>query len=329
MSRFIKKISIFIFIFTLIYFPLYYFSNSYHVRDLSIYQFLVKQNKIKTGKPYENIILGDSRALAINFFPDTPVGDVYNYSFANAGGMYPYVYFFKKYLQVQDKPEKILWSFIPLMLTDQWEIFKTPPPVKSAELFRSSKLYSVFDMIIPAANNIFYKYPQTTGSLLYRKVSIDAASILKYFAQPYRVDDNEKMLNKATGGLLYSLDRQWQYTPDNYLENVKFNISDRSILFIQQFLNLAKKHSIKVYLFNMPIPDTISQKRKDSGFYTKYLNCMTELEQKYPETLFIYREVLSYPDSYFSDGSHLNSTGAHWFQNNDYGRIKIWVDHSD
>jgi len=180
-------------------------------------------------------------------------------------------------------------------------------------------------MIIPEAKNIFYEYPETTAHLLNRKLSIDTISVLKYLTQPYRADDNEKMMNRETGGLLYSLDRQWVYTPDNFLENVKLNVSDQAVKFIQQFLDLAKKNAIKVYLFNMPIPDPVYEQRKVAGFYPKYFSIMARLKEEYPQTLFIYKKILSYESSYFSDGSHLNSAGAYCFQGNDYRSILKWV----
>ncbi len=321
MIFFVKKIITFVFVFILIYAPLCYLSDSYHSRDLSIYQLLKKKEKIKTGRSYQSVILGDSRALAVNFYPKKNMNNIYNYSFANSGGMYPYVYFLENYLKHQEKPRQILWSFIPLMLTDTWEIFKTPAPDSSAELYRSSKLISMLDMISFRKNSVFYLYPETTKKIIKNKMFINPSSIRKYFSEPYDIQNNKDLYNEITGGLIYSRNVQWEYTENNYLENIELNISDMAIGFIEDFLELARKNNIKVYLFNMPIPDKIYKKRMVGGFYTKYFKIIDKIRKKYPETLFVYGTILSYGSSNFIDGSHLNSSGANYFQDNDYPKI--------
>jgi len=320
----LKKISIFVIIFIMIYVLLYYFSNSYHERELSIYQLMKKNEKIKTSPAYETIILGDSRALAVNFHAEEKE-DIYNYSFANSGGMYPYVYFLKNYLKHQEKPKQILWSFIPLMLTDTWEIFKISPSGNSAEVYRASKLFSITDMISLEKNSIFYQYPRVSRSLIEKKLYIDAVSIGKYFSESYDIENNKQLFNQKTGGLLYSKDVSWRYNKNTYLETTEFNISDQEINFVEKFLKIAKNNNIKIYLFNMPIPETIYKKREEKLFYEKYFSVMDALKEKYPETLFIYKKIIAYRGSFFIDGSHLNSPGAHYFQNHDYGEIMAWI----
>jgi len=305
---------------------IHFFSDKYYEREITAYVLSEKEKKLKSGSKYDDIVLGDSRTLAINYCCQNESNEIYNYSFPNVGGIYQYVYFLQKYLRTQPKPKKILWSFIPLQLTDHWEIFKNPSPSwKSDMIYRSSKLYSVTDIIKPDKDNIFYRHPDTTKNLLYRKLFIDFSSVIKYFIEDDYKKKRESLFNKKTGGLIFAIEKKWTYDSSNELEQIEFNISERSVDFIKQFLELSKQNSIKVFLFNMPIPDTIYRHRIANAFYKKYFDTINQIKQLYPDTFFVYDRVLSYDDSFFCDGSHMNYIGAKYFQSTDYPKIVEWI----
>lgn len=323
------KTIVFILIFTLIYAVLLNISEKYYGRDLSIYQFDQKASRLRHGSATDTIILGDSRALAINFIEQKQSqqeeGNIYNYAFSNAGGMYPYPYFLKKYLRHQPAPGTIIWSFIPLMLTDEWDIFEKNPAFGSSEFYRSSRLYDLRDMLKPVNNNPFIHHPATTREVIYNKFSVRYEPIKKYFTEPYDVRVNEDLFNNETGGLLFSRQHTWNYTEENYLEKMPLQISENSEIFIKTFLELAQAKNIKVYLINMPIPAKIHEKRKISGFYQKYFDYMSNIQSRFADTLHVYDKILSYDEIYFIDESHLNEPGAAIFQNIDYPEFLEWV----
>jgi len=181
-------------------------------------------------------------------------------------------------------------------------------------------------MINPYEDNIFLLYSDTTKSLLCRKLFLDFSAVIKYFLEDDFKKRRESLFNRKTGGLIFSIDKKWTYDSSNDLEHIEFKISETSVDFIMQFLKLSKQNSIKVFLFNMPIPDTIYQHRIANGFYNKYFDTINRIKKSYPDTLFVYDKVLSYDDSYFCDGSHLNYIGAKHFQSIDYPKIIKWMD---
>lgn len=299
-------------------------ADSYKNRDISIHQYQVKVKQKFDKRVFGNIILGDSRALAINY-SNNKSPDIYNYSFSNAGGLYPYPYFLKKYLQKNAPPKRIIWSFIPLMLTDEWEIFQDDIAQRNSELERAAFLYDVVDMVNPFHQNVFWQNPLTSEAILKKKIDINYKYLKSYVTENFDPHQNQKLFNEETGGVIFAETARWKYDPDNYLENVPLEISSNASRFIEQFMDIAKKNAIRVYLFNMPIPTPIYQKRSNQGFYDKYFAFVNRLKEEYPDNLFINTNILHYSESLFLDESHLNIWGAEYFQQNDYPDILGWV----
>lgn len=298
----------------------------YYERDLSIYQFARKMERLHKGHADSTVIIGDSRALAIDFLDPATGPRSYNYAFSNAGGMYPYPYFLDILLDHQPPPEHIIWSFIPLMLTNAWDIFKEQPAPGASEFYRSARLYQFEDIIRPSLDNLFIHYREATKNILKAKFSITYEALRNYFEE----SDNQHMLrdlfNEETGGLIFSRQHRWQYTPENYLETIPFSISQNAEIFIRMFLRKAQQVQAKVYLLNMPIPEAIHSRRLKEGFYERYFTFMKSLRHEFPETLFIYDQLVAYPDDFFIDGSHLNEAGVKQFQKQDYPEFLAWLE---
>lgn len=323
MFRYFKLVMFSVF-FLVIYIVFLNVADSYKLRDLSIYQFRKKIEQYFEHKTYNTIILGDSRALAINYAAP-PDSDIYNYSFSNAGGLYPYPCFLQKYLRKNAPPQKIIWSFIPLMLTNEWEIFQDNIEKRDSELERAAFLYQVSDILFPLFQNIFWQNPATMESLLKKKIDINFKYLKNYVIEDYEPQHNQQLFNEKTGGLIFAESVRWQYSPDTYLENVPFNIGKNTTRFINEFMAMAQQSNIQVFLFNMPIPSSVYQKRIDLGFYEKYFAYFAEIKREYPDNLFINPKILHYEDSFFVDGSHLNQWGAELFQQSDYPDLLQWI----
>ena len=71
----------------------------------------------------------------------------------------------------------------------------------------------------------------------------------------------------------------------------------------------------------MPIPDSIFSEREQKNFYHRYFTRLSELEKKYTGIFYMDRNILHYPDSLFSDGSHLNRWGVMRFNKTDYKNL--------
>lgn len=307
-----------------LYAALLYCSEQERGRDISIFQLEATKKRLHRDTYWPRIIMGDSRTLALNYsytgaaLEGNERGErkerIYNFSFSNTGGIYPYVYFLHKYLEKHPAPKEILWAFIPLMLTDTWEVFKRPVPVavNAAEIYRSARLYALEDILFPMADAtaVFWHYPATTKAIVKAKLSIDPESVLRFFTSTAPTEDFNGLYNSTTGALLFAREARWQYSPDNYLEQTEFVISPQSVEFVRQFLTLAHRHGIQVTCFNMPIPEPIYAKRRDSGFYAQYFAVLEQMQQEFPETFSFTTAVPAFPNEYFSDGSHLNEAGA-------------------
>lgn len=323
MFKYLKTIT-FLFFFFVIYTCLINVVDSYKSRDISIYQYQTKIEQNFDHKTYKTIILGDSRALAINYSADSHA-DIYNYSFSNAGGLYPYPYFLEKYLHRNAPPRKIIWSFIPLMLTDEWEIFQDNIEKRDSELERAAFLYQVSDILFPLFQNIFWRNPATLENILKKKIDINFKYLKNYFIEDYDPQHNQKLFNEKTGGLIFAESVRWQYSSDTYLENVPFTIGENSTGFIKKFMDMAQANNIHVYVFNMPIPSSTYKKRIEQGFYEKYFAYFAKIKREYPDNLFINPNILHYEDRFFVDGSHLNQWGAELFQQSDYSDLLQWI----
>src|SRR5438067_8629717 len=74
-----------------------------------------KLKKMENGDNYAVIILGDSKALAMNVWPHQ---GVYNYALTYFDGFYPYRYVLKEYLRYNRPPQAIVLSVSPQMFLE-------------------------------------------------------------------------------------------------------------------------------------------------------------------------------------------------------------------
>lgn len=296
-----------------LYGALLYCSETQREHDISIFHLEQINQRLKQDTYWPRIIMGDSRALAVNYH-GAASEEIYNFAFSNTGGMYPYVYFLHRYLENHPPPREILWSFIPLMLTDTWEIFKHPAPVDAGEIYRAARLYTLPDMLIPgAASDVFYQYPLSTKAIIEAKFRVDPEAVIKFFTCEGPAPNFGGLYKPKTGALLFSTDKEWEYTPTNYLEETEFVIAEQGIKFMRRFLALAQQHNIRVHSFNMPIPEPIHSKRMKSGFYARYFEVMQRMQAEFPHTFTYSRNIPALPSRFFIDGSHLNAMGTRKF----------------
>ncbi|SDE68209.1 DUF1574 family protein [Desulfuromonas thiophila] len=304
----------------LLYAILLHCSDQGRQRDSAIFQLEQLKTRLRQPHPRQNILLGDSRALAVNFsgtLADAPV----NLAFSNSGGLYPYIYCLQNYLENHPAPQRIYWSFIPLMLTDTWEIFKQPAPVGVPEIYRAARLYTLKNLLNPRDYPIFMRFPASSRAILAAKLLIDPEAAIQYLASGGRPADFSRNYNPASGALLFDLERQWHYTESTYLEQVPFVPAQQAIAFFEQFLELARQHQIQVCCFNMPIPRPIHEKRQQQGFYRRYFAILEDFRSRFPETFFYSDLIPAYDCDEFSDGSHLNKAGADHFEHETWPQL--------
>ncbi|MBD3170060.1 MAG: DUF1574 domain-containing protein [candidate division Zixibacteria bacterium] len=310
MKRFLKRLTLFASIFIILQIPLLLISWHLDKNQLSMHIELDKLERIKQAGDHDILIMGDSRAFAMNRDAEfASANSIYNLSLANPGGLYPYPYLLKRYLKYHKPPSAIILSFIPLMLTDEWDIFAEDVDLTAATFYRSARLYSISDML---TEPVFREHPMTVARMLLRYLSPNKI----YEKLKFNSDING--YKPETGYFTVRETKEWNFDPDVYLLNTPLEISDKAVLFMDYFLSIARDNDIPVVLYNMPIPESVYRIRSEDGFYSKYFQVIDEMAAKYPNTLTVYREIEYYPDNYFIDGSHLNEKGAVKFNHSDF-----------
>jgi hypothetical protein len=267
----------------------------------------------------ENIIIGDSRALA-GMVPKIIGDDFYNLSYGGGTPIEGY-FLLKKYIP-NKTPKTIVLSFSPYHLEYsnvffgrqlKYNIFSTKEIVeilkKSKEL--SNKFYSYDDRNLGYKNeleylNIYLKSILTKWNFFYyyrpeMRNSLTQLRILKnikvYNEIKTRKGNYDFGGNESSSGLNFEATNSHN----------GFAVSSVMDYYLNQTIQLALENSIKIYYIVTPFNEA-SYKNLDLNYIKDYNSYFDSLKYKYNNIVW-HNKIFFYDDSCFGDKSHLNSRG--------------------
>ena len=267
----------------------------------------------------ENIIIGDSRALA-GIVPDIIGDDFYNLSYGGGTPIEGY-FLLKKYIS-KNIPKTIIISFSPFHLEYSNVFFGRP---LKYNIFSTKEIVEILKKS-KELNNKFYNYDDRNlgykNDLEYLSVYLE--SILTkwnffYFYRPemrnaltqLRIFDNIKVYNeiKIRKG-------NYDFGKNNISSGLNFEaknshsgfvVSKVMDYYLNQIMQLALENKIKIYYIVTPFNET-SYKNLNLNYVRDYDSYFQLLKNKYKNVVW-HHQIFSYEDSYFGDRSHLNSRG--------------------
>jgi hypothetical protein len=313
MSQFIKKMFLLSLLLGAAYAGLLHTSYQGDMKECGMHLIIHKARLSRQPNEYQILILGDSRALAMN--SDAALAgkySIFNLATVNLGGMYPYYHFLKTYLKNNSPPAVVLLSVSPLQLTGRHDIFSAGGIHLSGHLYRSSRIYPTGSIL---KDSIFQAYPRIRMALLSKKFTINK------LYEKWKFDFDPGEYHSETGFLVHNTRERWRFDPEHYTLTTPLMFSQQSLRFLEQTIQTAQSHKVKIMLFNMPVPESIYIVRKQNNFYQRFFSKLGVLEKKYSDVLTLNRDILHYPDSLFSDGSHLNHEGVERFNQTDYRNL--------
>lgn len=262
--------------------------------DFSIYVQRFKIKKMERGENFKKIILGDSRALAMNHFS---LPDTYNYAMSYWGGMYPYPFLLKRYLKYNRPPETLIVSMIPetFFAENDYEITN-----RTEHLFPSSPV----EIVRQLRND----WPATVKRL--------KAKYLQGNIFEPKVD--KTLLDKQSGFAIFHRTRRYEPFPGaKFIEMTDqdgpWTPSGIAMGQFDDLIVLARQNNIRVVVYFMPIPELYYD--LNFCFFQTVQAMVADLEKKYPDVRFIkpYTKDDLYPYDIFVDSSHLNLEGVERF----------------
>jgi len=263
----------------------------------------------------EAIIMGDSRALAMN-----PLGLswIYNYSMSYWGGMYPYRHILRKYLKNNSAPRIILFSIIP-------ETFFT-----EKDYMLSNRTEALFPPGILEILKGLFTQPKAIKEKLFARFVV---------VLPFEPRLDKTLLNKETGSMLFRRKGVHIFNPaSHYLEfpkgvpltpedvelkfhGIPFEPTPVALHHWDKFMQITKENEIHVVFYFMPIPRPVFKK------YSYFFDIMSEfvksLESQFSNITVIspYSKKDLFPMAYFGDGSHFNQKGSDYFHQHRFPEI--------
>lgn len=105
-----------------------------------------------------------------------------------------------------------------------------------------------------------------------------------------------------------------------YAEIRSFTLSEPSRIFMDRMIQLTQQHNIRLKLFPPPLPQTVLNTWKISGYWEQYIGYMTKLAGRWPHVEFTEDTGFqTTKDQHFTDGLHLTATvrrqwGQHVFE---------------
>lgn len=323
MKNFIIKI---LFLFSLIFLTvtLFLFNAKmfYHTGEYPMWK--SKLEYIENIHKVENIIIGDSRAVA-GFDPRIIEDDFYNLSIG--GGTPIEGYFILKRYLVNKNVNKLIISYSPMHLEfnkvffartlkydflsqdDLNEVF-----LKSKELdekfFRlknfnnNSNKYlnevdyykNYFKAILTKYNFLYFYIPEIQNSLLFTRYINNHEIYLE--------------IKKRKGN--YDFGTETEAKGENFESTRKttFSISKIMNYYLNEMLLLCEQHNIKVYFMVAPFnkDSYIKIKEQNINYIIDYESYIKSLEAKYINVRWN-ADIFYYENEYFGDPSHLNRRG--------------------
>ncbi len=288
-----------------------------------------KMKLINSKFEYENIIIGDSRAIA-GIDPNILGESFYNLAL---GGSSPLEGFFtlKKIIANGNKPKLIIVSYAPFHLEVSFSFYE-----------RAIK-YGFYTL--ENINDIFFhlnKDKEQFWSINYEKLdqkdfykSLIRAYLIKlkfphYFKDEMRnslfslrISKNMKTYEQiclSKGSFEFKLTKSINGLNKESDNNKFFNYRKIYLSSLENIFTLAEKNNIQVIYTELPFNEN-SFNHMNSNYLTQYNEFFERLKHKYNNVIF-YPDITAYNNSLFIDQSHLNKAGKEKFSNELHKLIK-------
>ncbi len=251
-----------------------------------------KLKRMKQGEGFPILIMGDSRALAMNQFGEK---DVYNYAMTYYYGLSPFPYLLQKYLKHNKPPKVIILSIIPEAFGEKQDYTITPT---SARLFSPGEIFSDLQLLRDRKK--------------LREILVNRFDMNQFYSNPY----DRSLFNPETGFLIFRRDFHYKKVFLLHYDD-QFRIEPTSMRHLDTFFRIARENDIRVIVYFMPISDLAYDIPK---FYDEMHRRLPEIVARFPEVYFVrpYPKEDLYPLDYTIDGTHLNEKGAIYFNQTKY-----------
>ena len=260
-----------------------------------------KLERIKLGENFDAIILGDSRAMAIDW--DEKSLDLYNYSLAYLGGFYPLQFFLSQYL-FYNRPPKVIVLCV------------TPKTFMAAHRFdlqqRSAHLFPFLEVLREArAQNQLVMIP----ALLRMRYDVSNFIILNLSTK-----QAIRRLNQRTGSMIFSETERYRDTTEMRSLG-SFSPSPQGARYFNSFISATRQKHIRVILYFMPIPASAAQRNRK--YYQEFRKYLKGISHSYPDIFIVkpYTFDELWPDELFCDADHLNRAGAQRFHRDHFPKL--------
>ena len=267
--------------------------------DIALYAMHFKMRVLKEKTPYDVLIMGDSRPMAIGWHQPR---NAYNLSLPSFGDIYPWEYMLKEYVKFHGPPKAILLSIIPETF---YQTFDVIPDRQTAELFPAREILKHY----------FDRGDWATGIRILKKHYDRGGRVLSGLTHPAE----RWMLDKKTGALIFSPEKKFSYPSSGRFLRLKQSSSPLALSAVrcaelESFAKTAQRFNIPVLLYFMPIPKEVYL--HDADFYRAFRQDLPLLRKRIPWLKIAepYPADDLWPNALFCDESHLNREGSLYFE---------------
>ncbi len=305
MKKFILKILLLSFLFTVLMAVFLYFGKMFYFK----YDYPIWKSKIQyinTSKGNKNLIIGDSR-LGVGVLPKIVGNNFYNLALPAGTPISSYITL-EKYLEKHKNIDKIIISHSEDVLQDNKYFNQLSDFLLVSKELNTDLSGNKFDSELDYYNffvehhlGYFHFFMNYRASL---KETIKKG-IIKRYRKNKKYDFEAINLSLGQfylGQKLSSAGLSWSAKQGFFKPN---KVSD---YYLNKLLALAQKNNIKVYYIHTPINQATFNKLNPT-FVKEYNLYMQGLKNKYPNVIW-YTDLFPYPNDCFGDKIHLNKKGA-------------------
>ncbi len=299
---------------------IFIFPKAYVLTNRSTIGFVYKSMLIKNHHSADIIILGRSRAEAIdaNKFETALKHElrVYNYAVANLWTPLHLYLELKKYLSSCNAPKLIIASqppeaFMNGVDNNDGDGLPNPNSEKANVFCRFISITSLlFDVPYRGKYALLPKYADLMIPSYNYRYFIKKGFLDSNFYIRNHIDNGKKVLNHmrlTNGQLLYEGAQEVAET------DLAKHISSRAMIDFERFVELANKNGIRTVFIFMPIRRDRYNRMIELGVFDAIEEQMRRLESKYSSFKYYKIKDLGYDERYFAGWSHLNKEGADIF----------------
>ncbi len=285
-----------------------------------------KYNYMNDPKPDDVVIFGLSRSMVLDGAKLGKVGgrnlSVFNCSVPNLDTSQQFYLLLKKYLSTKPIPPRLVMLAVPQEVFSGYNVADDFSRVRAGDFRRifdplfmllnvdmpekSSFLKNIYSLrnIVPTFNfrglialhlKRWRQFFSGLGDLATRNSAI-ISQLRATGGQMFYNEDEELMREDALAGLPPSR--------EIFLKSLRPNT------YIEEFIQLARMYSIKVVMFDTPLPAPRYYRLRDLGYIDYIRSFMGNLTRRYDNFSYFAIQDIYYKCEFFGDWSHLNRKGA-------------------